>query len=1225
MTLAVLTGCFDASFDNASSLSCRDGNDCHEASICLNNTGRCIQRDVPCIAISGREASAVDDGVACEVGRICVSAACVEPRCGDGIISGVETCDGGEGCRADCTRCGDGVIDDDEDCDDGAANSDVDANACRTSCVSPSCGDGVRDAGEGCDDGAANSDVDADACRSSCARASCGDGVIDNDEDCDGDAFAAGSAAEACRSDCGEMRCGDGVIDVDNGEVCDDGNNNPRDGCASCQLQGWSSTVVVGGVLGSPLAQDANFVSLDDIAVDLVGRLYLADGSSRQVHRINVDGTITTIAGTGDAGFAGDGGPATSAALGSPVGLSLGVAVDASGRVVIADGSNRRVRRVDVDGTITTIAGTGEDGLSGDGGPATRAALGGALKVAVDAAGRVVIADIDNGRVRRVELDGTIITIAGNGTSDFSGDGGPATSAGLGFLGGIAADAAGRLFVVDGARGARVRRIDTDGIITTVAGNGTRGFSGDGGPATDAELGFVSGIAVDGAGQLLIADGRRVRRVDVLGTIATVAGTGEGGFSGDGGPAISATFGGSVGGLSGVVVDAASRVVVADEGNRRLRRIDTSGTITTIAGTGGSSSFSGDGGSATSAGLNRPQGVAIDAAGQVVFSDTSNHRIRRIDAQGIITTIAGTGAGGSFAGDGGPAINARINFPFGVVVDAAGRVVFADSGNHSVRRVESDGTITTIAGTGEAGFSGDGEAATSATLHFPTGVAVDGAGRVLFADANNHRIRRVELDGTINTIAGTGAAAFLGDGGPAESAALNLPVGVAVDAAGLIFIADRDNGRVRRIDVDGTITTVPGTGSADAVAIDAAGNVFVADLNGNRVRRVALDGSVTVIGGSGADGLSGDGGPATSAGVGAPGALAIDGAGHVVIALRDSSVIRRVETDGTMTTIAGRVHPPGPGFVEGAKLYAATELVPVASGGLISVGAFGRGLHVALDQGRVDVVIGYGAQPSPSASGQARFAQLLDDARGVAFDAVDSNLVITEHGSGALRVIGLDVDDDGVIDDADRWTNARIATDLVGPAGIDYDLATDTFVVADEADHCVKRVGRDGVTLETIFGRCGGPGLFPGFLNAPAHVVVWPDTGAVYVADTGNDRVLRVQGGAASVVIGDGSVSSAGEGAPARLFPVNAPGQLAFDAFGNLYVASTTTLRLVANVDGDDDVDGDDRVFTIFGGGARDAFPESDTFCLKTVVVNEDGRVFAADACQGFMVELIPQ
>jgi DNA-binding beta-propeller fold protein YncE len=518
-----------------------------------------------------------------------------------------------------------------------------------------------------------------------------------------------------------------------------------------------------------------------------------------------------------------------------------------------------------------------------------------------------------------------------------------------------------------------------------------------------------------------------------------------------------------------------------------------------------------------------------------------------------------------------------------VAVDAAGRVFIADALNNRIRRVDVDGTITTVAGTGEPGFAGDGGPATGAALSLPSGVAVDAAGRVFIADALNNRIRRVDVDGTITTVAGTGEAGFAGDGGPAASAAFFTPRDVAVDAAGRVFIADTDSHRVRRIDVDGTITTVAGTG---------------------------------------APGFSGDGGPATSAALFSPRAIAIDPSGRVVFADSNNDLVRRVDDDGLITSVAGPVHPEGPGAVERAKLYAPAALAPLTVATLISVGGFGRALRLGVDS--VDVVVGY-EPAATSASGRARFAPLLDRARGVVVDPVALALVITEQGTGDLRVIGLDPDGDGVVDDAARWTSARSATVLAGPAGIAYDAGSDTFVVADEADHCVRRVARDGGVLEPpVFGRCGGPGSFPGFLNSPTHVVVSPASGAVYVADTGNHRVLRVQGDEADVVVGDGSVSSAGEGGPARLFPVHAPRQLALDDFGNLYVASTTTVRLIANVDGDGDADGDDRVATVFGGGERRAFPESDTFCLGALTIDGEGDVYAADACQGYLVKLSP-
>jgi sugar lactone lactonase YvrE len=277
------------------------------------------------------------------------------------------------------------------------------------------------------------------------------------------------------------------------------------------------------------------------------------------------------------------------------------------------------------------------------------------------------------------------------------------------------------------------------GTITTVAGNGTPGFSGDGGPATNARLAYPTGVAVDAAGNLYIADrlNSRVRKVSTSGTITTVAGDGSAGFSGDGGPATNAQLAGPY----GVAVDAAGNLYIADFQNSRVRKVSTSGTITTVAGD-GSFGFSGDGGPATNAQLAGPNGVAVDAAGNLYIADINNHRVRKVSTSGTITTVAGNGTPG-FSGDGGPATNARLRPPTGVAVDAAGNLYIADIFNQRVRKVSTSGTITTVAGTGIYGFSGDGGPATNARLAYPSGVAVDAAGNLYIADQNNHRVRKV--------------------------------------------------------------------------------------------------------------------------------------------------------------------------------------------------------------------------------------------------------------------------------------------------------------------------------------------------------------------------------------------------------------------------------------------------------------------------------------------------
>ena len=334
------------------------------------------------------------------------------------------------------------------------------------------------------------------------------------------------------------------------------------------------------------------------------------------------------------------------------------------------------------------------------------------------------------------------------------------------------------------------------GTITTVAGTGEGSFGGDGGPAVRSQLREPRGVAVDGAGNLYIADSQnnRIRKVDSTGTITTVAGTGAFGFSGDGGPAVRSQLYFP----SGVTVDGAGNLYIADSGNHRIRKVDSRGTITTVAGTGFGFS-SGDGGPAVEARLSYPEGVALDGAGNLYIAASGNHRIRKVDSRGTITTIAGTGESG-FSGDGGPAVRSQLYFPTGVALDGAGNLYIGDLYNHRIRKVDSRGTITTIAGTGESGFSGDGGPAIAAQFNSPTGVALDGAGNLYIGDLYNHRIRKVDSRGTITTIAGKGVPpGFSGDGGPATEAHLYAPWGVAADGAGNLYIADTSNHRIRKV------------------------------------------------------------------------------------------------------------------------------------------------------------------------------------------------------------------------------------------------------------------------------------------------------------------------------------------------------------------------------------------------------------------------------------------
>ncbi|HEY3734538.1 MAG TPA: hypothetical protein VGL63_11535 [Streptosporangiaceae bacterium] len=503
------------------------------------------------------------------------------------------------------------------------------------------------------------------------------------------------------------------------------------------------------------------------VTTDSAGNMLIAAAGDSQV-KVMADSTgtfygqpmtaggIYAIAGDGTCGFSGDGGPASTAQLCGPG----SVAVDGAGNLVIGDAGNQRIRVVaDSTGTfygipmtagnIYTVAGNGtgqynndlgSGGFSGDGGPAASAELAqpgtiGQQGLAVDGAGNLVIADSSNNRIRvaakatgtfygQPMTAGDIYTVAGDGTAGYSGDGGPAASAGLSSPGWVAADRAGNLVIAD-SRSFRVRVVAgstgifygqpmTAGDIYTVAGDGTAGFSGDGGPAASAELGFLGGVAVDRAGDLLIADGNRVRLIAEH---------------------------------TGIIY-----------GKHRV-----AGDIYNVAGT-GHAKFSGDGGPATQAAVNAPSDVVVDHAGNLLIADTSNQRIRMVAARtgtaygqavtaGDIYTVAGSSSSGGFSGDGGPAASAQLNNPYGVTVDAAGNLVIADTENRRIRvAAESTGSfygipmtagnIYTIAGSALTGFTGDGGLATSAGLTVPTGMAVR-AGNLLFADLFSERVRKV--------------------------------------------------------------------------------------------------------------------------------------------------------------------------------------------------------------------------------------------------------------------------------------------------------------------------------------------------------------------------------------------------------------------------------------------------------------------------------------------------
>jgi hypothetical protein len=403
------------------------------------------------------------------------------------------------------------------------------------------------------------------------------------------------------------------------------------------------------------------------------------------------------------------------------------------------------------------------------------------------------VTDNGNDRIRRITADGRIDTFAGNGNFGSGGNGGPAIAATLADPFGIASDASGALYISEVTG---VRRVAPNGTISSLAGNGTDAYGGDGGPATAAQLSDPQAVAVNAAGDLFIADDLncRIRKIDHRTKLAsTVAGTGVCAFGGDGGPAVRAQLNRP----RAVAFDRGGNLFIADTNNLRVREVAVrTGRISTIAGT-GALGPAGDGSPATQAALDFPYGIAVN--GDVAISQFRSHTVRVVDGRThLIRTVAGTGQQ-SPLGDGGAATKAGLSWPRAVAYGPAGDLYIADTGHFRVRRVDArTGSIVTVAGNGTRGFSGDGGSATAASLGSLTGLTIGPGASIYLSDGGNHRIRRVRA-GVITTIAGDGSGAFSGDGGEALEAGITDPQGLAFDATGWLHVCDAGSGRVRVI------------------------------------------------------------------------------------------------------------------------------------------------------------------------------------------------------------------------------------------------------------------------------------------------------------------------------------------------------------------------------------------------------------------------------------------
>lgn len=614
---------------------------------------------------------------------------------------------------------------------------------------------------------------------------------------------------------------------------------------ASYTAQSQIITTLAGGIGNDTTAEYARIYQPTVVTTDYAGNVYVLENtlSSNSVRKLTVASNRVSAVATGGRGV-----------------------FDAAGNWYYV--ANYNIKKVSPAGVVSTIAGNGTGMYSGDGGSALLAGME-PEDVAIDGAGNLYFCDATNRRVRKISTTGIITTIAGTGVLGYTGDGGNATSATFYSPAGITADSVGNIYIADVSADV-IRKIDVAGTITTVAGAGIGRNDSATGSAVYLSSPKYPRMSV--TGELYYCHGSLIYTLNTSGIVKRVAGLTTGsGYSGDGGPATAATL--SV--PRDIAVDRLGNLYITDYNYSKVRKVDVAGIITTVLGNG--LQLYGNGADESNPLLSRFGQVSAtiyDTAGNLYIADKTNSKITRINTAGVMSTFAGNGITG-FTGDGGPATAASLGAPVSMVFDASGNLYIAESSTNRVRKIATTGIITTVAGGGTVA-PGDGGLATNAQLS-ATDIAIDAHNNLLIVDGANKRLRKVTAStGIITTVAGNGTNSATGDGAAATASGLVNPTGIAIDEIGNIFISGN---LVRKIDTAGIITTIPF--SSTYIAVDTMGNLYTSGVG--VVRRYDIYNYTSVIAGSGITGFSGDNGPATNARLIVSGKISIDTLGRVLI------------------------------------------------------------------------------------------------------------------------------------------------------------------------------------------------------------------------------------------------------------------------------------------------------------------------------------------------------
>jgi mucin-19 len=937
---------------------------------------------------------------------------------------------------------------------------------------------------------------------------------------------------------------------------------------------------------------NATFNQPTGVAIDSSGNIYVADRSNNRIRKITSAGVVTTFAGS-SAGSAN--GTGTNATFNAP----RGVTVDSEGNVYVADGGNNCIRKITPEGVVTTLAGGTSGSLNGTG---TNARFWNPQGVAVDSSGNIYVADRSNNRIRKITSAGVVTTLAGNTVGYQDGTG---TNALFNQPYGITVDSAGTVYVAD-TLNYRIRKITSGGVVTTLAGSGTATFAD--GTGTNASFNTPQGIAVDSSGNVYVGDTNNdlIRKITPTGLVTTLAGSEFAGFTD------SLQNGGVSGALlnlpRAVAVDSSSTMYVADTTNHRIRKITSGGVVTTLAGSGTATFADGTG---TNASFNTPQGIAVDSAGNVYVGDTLNNRIRKITPEGLVTTLAGSGT--AQFGD-GTGTNASFNNPYGVTVDSAGIVYVIDKLNYRVRKITSAGVVTTLAGNGTAQYlEGTG---TAARFLNPFGIVVNSAGTLMYvtdsnyiriitsagvtsflagqatagsangtgvnasfngpreitllaagtsvyvADTGNHIIRRVTTDfGVTTKYSGFGGAGFRES--PVANVQYNNPSGIAVNSAGLVYVADTNNNRIRRIaagsDNTGVVTTVVGTSTAGytdgggwfnspfGIATDWDGNMYVADTINNRIRKITSTTVVTTFAGNGL--ASSGNGTGTDATFNQPRGVAIGSDGTVYVADTSNNRIRRITFDGIVSYMAGQQTAGSTNGTGTNAMFNTPNTVTVDLAENVYVADTGNHRIRKVTQANVVTTLAGTTQGFQDGVGtNARF----DTPRGIVAD-IYGNVYVADTNNHDIRKISSDGTVTTLAGSTAGYadgigTNARFNF----PTNLSID-ALGTLYVADQTNNRIRKINPSTGVVSTLAGD-GTAGFTSSRLNTPQGITVDRFRNA-YVGDTGNHSICRIKN-AYTLPENNRVVKTF------YLGGFSFPGGIAVDSMENIYVADIQLHRI---------------------------------------------------------------